>query len=160
VPGPLAVNRSLEWASQLRTILGDDGGEVYGASHRKVVISVNPNMVEDVMNWLIDQEDVLWAESRPTFVPINKYTKGVIQDSTLDASKNFLWDKGLTGAGEVVGCADTGVDYDSCFFRYTMLANVTLHNVKFANMTNWLLCNNTATIIKTYHFKCGLNFKA
>ncbi|EKX54911.1 hypothetical protein GUITHDRAFT_44499, partial [Guillardia theta CCMP2712] len=27
------------------------------------------------------------------------------------------WSKGLRGSGEIIGCADTGVDYDSCFFR-------------------------------------------
>jgi hypothetical protein len=69
------------------------------------------------MNWLTDQEEVLWVEKRPKYVFLNKYAKGVIQDATLDGTKNFLWDKGLTGAGEVVGCADTGVDFDSCFFR-------------------------------------------
>ncbi len=91
------------------------------ASRRKIVIACNMSLAERVINWLTDQEAVLWAERRPTFVPINKYAKGVIQDSTLDASKNFLWDKGLTGAGEVVGCADTGLDHDSCFFRCVCL---------------------------------------
>ena len=28
----------------------------------------------------------------------------------------WLWTHGLRGQGEIVGVADTGVDYDSCFF--------------------------------------------
>ena len=28
-----------------------------------------------------------------------------------------VWDHGITGTGQVVGIADTGIDYDNCLFR-------------------------------------------
>jgi hypothetical protein len=117
IAGPSSKGASKDWATQLRPIFGTHRGEVDIASDRKVVVTVDPAIAEDVMNWLTDQEEVLWVELRPKFVFLNKYAKAVIQDSTLDASQYFLWNKGLTGAGQVVGCADTGVDFDSCFFR-------------------------------------------
>jgi hypothetical protein len=97
IAGPSSKGRSQDWATQLKPIFGTHHGEVDVGSERRIAVRLDPAIAEDVMNWLTDQEEVLWVEERPKFEFLNKYSKGVIQDSTLDGTKNFLWDK--SGAG-------------------------------------------------------------
>ena len=44
---------------------------------------------------------------------LNNYGKEVTRGATLSSSNL----SGLTGDGQIVGVADSGLDYDSCFFR-------------------------------------------
>ena len=34
-----------------------------------------------------------------------------------DATSHTVWEHGIKGQGQVVGIADTGIDYDNCLFR-------------------------------------------
>lgn len=44
----------------------------------------------------------------------NNYAAETSQSDTWDLAS--IWNKGLHGEGEIVGCADTGLDYDHCHF--------------------------------------------
>jgi hypothetical protein len=127
IGGPSTGNSVQQWSAQLRQAVGV-ACQVRVPSKGKVVIETDVSVLESVLDWLTDREDVTWAEERPAVAMLNKYAKCVVQNSTLDASYNFMWSKGLTGVGEVIGCADTGVDHDSCFFRCDV---VTLHTYIF-----------------------------
>ncbi len=96
-----------QWSATIQQDLGL-GCQVRMPSDGKVVIEANSSMIQLMLDWLSDREHVLWAEERPALMLLNKYTKCVVQNSTTDTSSNMLWSTGLTGAGKVVGCADTG----------------------------------------------------
>lgn len=44
----------------------------------------------------------------------NNHAAGIVQGGEIGATP--MWDGGVLGAGEVVGCADTGLDDRSCYF--------------------------------------------
>jgi len=44
----------------------------------------------------------------------NKWSGNLVQSGNASASP--LWDAGLNGEGQVIGCGDSGIDMDSCFF--------------------------------------------
>lgn len=61
----------------------------------------------DPLTWYVHEkpETVLW----------NNTTKWVVQSN--QSGLTPIWDQGLTGTGEIVTLMDSGVDYNSCFFR-------------------------------------------
>eukprot|EP00759_Apiculatamorpha_spiralis_P019602 PhF_6_TR25492/c0_g1_i1/m.35471 len=60
--------------------------------------------------------NIRWIECVPTFLPQNKIATWTIQSSS-DANQHPIWDRNLTGMGMLVHLGDTGLDYDSCYFR-------------------------------------------
>ena len=59
---------------------------------------------------------MIWVEAaRPgDFRLLNAWSSGVTQSGK--AFDNPFWAAGLNGTGQIVGCADTGIDLDSCLF--------------------------------------------
>ena len=57
---------------------------------------------------------VRFVDFAPVFTPQNSVATTTMQSET--SGDRPIWGHGLTGAGEVVGVADTGMDYDSCYF--------------------------------------------
>ena len=55
---------------------------------------------------------------RPSNGPLNDVSRWVIQSYI--PGNTSIWDHGIHGEGIVVGCSDTGVDYDHMNFRDTM----------------------------------------
>jgi len=62
--------------------------------------------------------DVLWLEEYQPKVPDNQTTSWLIQSTTEEAGQT-VWHHGLTGLGQIVGVADTGLDIDACQFRFS-----------------------------------------
>jgi len=58
---------------------------------------------------------VHWIEARSEITMRNKEAGMALQST--DANSHRIWQKGLLGAGQIVGFADTGIDYDNCFFH-------------------------------------------
>ena len=93
--------------------------------------------------WLSEQHDVTWVEPKAKVRVRNKYAAMTVQGGFADGSKPCtacsrhvaqcpacsqagrtpIWDMGLRGEGEIVGCGDTGIDVDSCFFWDSTPAN-------------------------------------
>lgn len=42
---------------------------------------------------------------------------GALAIQSPDANSHIVWQHGILGAGEIIGVADTGIDYDNCFFN-------------------------------------------
>eukprot|EP00286_Rhodomonas_abbreviata_P011836 CAMPEP_0181322966 /NCGR_PEP_ID=MMETSP1101-20121128/19519_1 /TAXON_ID=46948 /ORGANISM="Rhodomonas abbreviata, Strain Caron Lab Isolate" /LENGTH=1141 /DNA_ID=CAMNT_0023430933 /DNA_START=216 /DNA_END=3638 /DNA_ORIENTATION=+ len=104
-----------EWVETLREeSLGGSQVEVRWPSWDKVVIVTDSTREDIIMEWLSVQPLVYWIEERPAFAVKNKFASKAIQSS--DGTRTKLWEKGLLGDNEIVGCADTGLDHDSCFF--------------------------------------------
>jgi hypothetical protein len=70
---------------------------------------------EAALALLQSQPEVHWIERAPHHITHNKYARGIVQ--TASASRTPLQDAGVTGAGQVVGCADTGLDTSLCWFN-------------------------------------------
>jgi hypothetical protein len=60
-------------------------------------------------------EDVWWIEELPEYFLMNSTTKWVVQSNV--SPQTPIWDHGLHGEGETVFLMDSGIDYNSCWFR-------------------------------------------
>ncbi|MFH1502111.1 MAG: S8 family serine peptidase [Candidatus Eisenbacteria bacterium] len=93
------------------------GGEILESVddgfQKLLVVHAAPALVTE----LARIDDVWWIEEKPEFYLMNDQTRWVVQ-SNISASTP-VWDKGLHGEGEIVGVMDSGLDYNSCWFRET-----------------------------------------
>eukprot|EP01065_Artemidia_motanka_P011813 TRINITY_DN1643_c0_g1_i1.p1 TRINITY_DN1643_c0_g1~~TRINITY_DN1643_c0_g1_i1.p1 ORF type:complete len:1077 (+),score=357.25 TRINITY_DN1643_c0_g1_i1:59-3232(+) len=64
---------------------------------------------------LAQRDEVRWVEPQGRRRELNKVATSTVQSEA--AHGHPLWDKGITGAGQVVQVGDTGLDYDSCYFH-------------------------------------------
>eukprot|EP00897_Mesotaenium_endlicherianum_P003410 jgi/Mesen1/3097/ME000184S02162 len=81
------------------------------------------------LGWLSHQEQVQWIAPQPRSKLHNVYASSTLQSagsaglatgvrpSAPFGSARPLWDAGLMGEGQIVGVGDSGVDFQSCFFR-------------------------------------------
>ncbi|MFH1680600.1 MAG: S8 family serine peptidase, partial [Candidatus Eisenbacteria bacterium] len=60
-------------------------------------------------------EDVWWVEELPEYFLLNNTTKWVVQSNV--SGQTPIWNHGLHGEGETVFLMDSGIDYNSCWFR-------------------------------------------
>jgi hypothetical protein len=61
--------------------------------------------------------DVWWIEEEPEFYLMNDTTCWVVQSNV--SGSQPLWDRGLHGENQLVAVMDSGLDYNSCWFRDT-----------------------------------------
>jgi hypothetical protein len=61
--------------------------------------------------------DVWWIEEKPEFFLVNDTTKWVVQSNV--TSSTPIWDHGIHGEGQLAAVMDSGLDYNSCWFRET-----------------------------------------
>ncbi len=66
---------------------------------------------------LAQLEEVLWIEEAVPLQLLNDTSRWVIQTNVPGNTR--ISDQGLDGTGQIVGVGDTGLDYDSCYFRDT-----------------------------------------
>lgn len=59
--------------------------------------------------------DVWWIEEQPEFRTQNNTTRWVVQSNV--SGQTPIWDQGIHGEGQIATLMDTGVDYNSCWFR-------------------------------------------
>lgn len=74
---------------------------------RSRVLEFLPQIAADPLTW--------WIEEEPEFRALNNATTWVVQSNV--SNQTPLWDRGLHGEGELVVLMDSGLDYNSCFFR-------------------------------------------
>ncbi|KAH9599172.1 CUB domain [Trypanosoma melophagium] len=63
---------------------------------------------------------VRWMEIAFEYAaPLNDHVTAIVQRGQQQETRPLrpLWDVGIDGTGEIVGVADSGIDYDSCFFN-------------------------------------------
>lgn len=75
------------------------------------VVRIDPARVVD----LAALPEVLWVEERPETFVLNNVTRWVVQTNVTGSTP--IWDQGILGQGQVVCEMDTGLDYNSCWFR-------------------------------------------
>nr|CCC47174.1 putative subtilisin-like serine peptidase, fragment [Trypanosoma vivax Y486] len=73
-----------------------------------------------VIDAVVEQPAVRWMEVAVELaIPLNDRATALVQNGKQDATHLVrpLWDAGIDGEGEIIAVADTGIDFDSCFFR-------------------------------------------
>jgi hypothetical protein len=75
------------------------------ATGERVLALVPRWFAEAFLSWAANQPVVRWIDERETFQLFNNIAAQGIQSATYAGTP--LWSKGLTGAGQVVGVADT-----------------------------------------------------
>jgi hypothetical protein len=107
--------RIFENPSAVSTRIGALGGEVLdytddGFSLR-FVVRAPASILED----LARIPEVWWVEEQPEFRALNNSTRWVVQSNA--SGWMPIWYQGIHGEGEIVTLMDTGLDYNSCWFR-------------------------------------------
>ena len=121
---PHSLNRTRLLAASWALVLGcelDEGvagdrqsePRVRVASARKVIVA--SSTPDEAIQYLSQRTEVHWIEPRARMRLRNKWARGIIQSG--QALRTPLSDKGLTGTGQIVGMADTGIDMDLCYFK-------------------------------------------
>lgn len=76
-----------------------------------LVVRADPSLLPS----LARLNDVWWIEEKPEFFLLNDQTKWVVQ-SNVNASTP-IWDQGIHGEDQLAAVMDSGLDYNSCWFR-------------------------------------------
>jgi hypothetical protein len=79
-----------------------------------VLIESPCDIAQATLTYLSEQSVVQWIEVRPQMKFFTEWANGITQSG--DDTVNILKLANLTGWGEVIGVADTGLDMMSCFF--------------------------------------------
>jgi len=99
--------REIEALGALVLARSDDGVQ------KLLVVHASPLLVSAIARVI----DVWWIEEKPEFRLMNDSTRWVVQSNV---SVNLpIWDRGLHGEGQLVAVMDSGLDYNSCWFRAT-----------------------------------------
>jgi len=108
----IRVFRDLDGVADELTALGchvldrtDDGFS------RRLLIKAGPERVEEIARI----PHVWWIEERAEYRLQNETTEWVVQSNASGVTP--IWDQGLYGDGEIVTIMDSGLDYNSCWFR-------------------------------------------
>ncbi|MBN2566223.1 MAG: S8 family serine peptidase [Candidatus Eisenbacteria bacterium] len=99
--------RAIEAAGATVLETSDDGFQ------KLLVVHAPYELIDDIAA----MRDVWWIEEKPEFYLMNDSTCWVVQ-SNVNGSQP-LWDRGLHGEGQLVAVMDSGLDYNSCWFRET-----------------------------------------
>lgn len=78
---------------------------------RRLLVRAAPDLVAAIARL----RDVWWIEEQPEFLVLNNTTKWVAQSNV--SGWVPLWDHGIDGDGMLATIMDSGVDYNSCWFR-------------------------------------------
>ncbi|EKX50957.1 hypothetical protein GUITHDRAFT_103539 [Guillardia theta CCMP2712] len=92
--------------------------QVWAKTSSKLTIETNAQNVVKVVEHLANQASVKWMEKRKGYRTMNKYSSLIVQGTyRWQPTQTKLEQLGLNGTGQTVGIADTGIDFDSCFFH-------------------------------------------
>jgi len=78
--------------------------------------NVPSTLAVTVAFWIADNvPDVHWVEPVVPVKLMNTFESGIIMSG--DPTVHDMWTAGLTGTNQIIAVQDSGLDYDSCFFR-------------------------------------------
>jgi len=69
----------------------------------------------ELLNSIAQLREVWWINERPEFTLMNDRGVWCVQSNVTDEMS--IWDEGIHGEGQIVGVMDSGIDYNSCWFR-------------------------------------------
>jgi subtilisin family serine protease len=120
----LTTTLSSHFSSSQRSLENNHNTKVFVSSNNVLRVYTLASEMKSVVEHIARQEEVLWIERRKPVSVLNYAVNQIVQSngaSTADTltGEHAIWSKGITGEGEVIAIADTGIDYDMCFFRDT-----------------------------------------
>lgn len=102
----------LKTTAALINALGAETLESHDDGIQKLlVVHASPNL----LNAIARIPSVWWIGERPEFYLMNNDTKWVVQSNV--SGNTPIWDKGIHGEDQIIGFMDSGIDYNSCWFR-------------------------------------------
>ena len=118
-----AAATAAAWAVQLGCEVAPEGARegqrdqqwVRVASPKKLILRLHRRAAPEALRFMAQQHETSWIEPREKFRLRNKWAQGIIQSGS--ALRTPIFSRGLTGAGQVIGIADTGIDMNLCFFK-------------------------------------------
>jgi len=96
------------WETELN-VNGAQTAKIVPVSLRKIVVQTICNNLGHVTSFFSSRASVYSIQIRPQMHLLNKHATTVMQGAGAGL-QSVLWDKGLTGEGQIVGIADTGID--------------------------------------------------
>ena len=94
--------------------------DTYSASDEKVVVRIKPAALRDTLEWLSEQPEAMWVEKKRNYYPFMSGASRLLADGPSTKSEESkatsISLKGIDGSGQIIAVADTGMDWDSCFF--------------------------------------------
>ncbi len=76
-----------------------------------LVVHASPQLV----NSIAQLREVWWISERPEFTLMNDRGVWCVQSNV--TNQMSVWDQGIHGENQIVGVMDSGLDYNSCWFR-------------------------------------------
>jgi hypothetical protein len=104
----------LEGAALELEQLGVEVLETSDDGFQKIIVA---HASRQMVNAIARVPSVWWIEEKPEFYVMNDTTEWVVQSNVSGSTP--VWDQGIHGEGELVAVMDSGLDYNSCWFRET-----------------------------------------
>ncbi len=96
------------------------GGEMINTTdqpnRRRAVALIPEKDLINVLKTVAFLPEVEWVQAYPDYEFCNDFTQWVAQSGPYSGGMTPLYDRGIKGAGQIVGVMDTGADADMCFF--------------------------------------------
>ena len=73
-------------------------------------------MFSEIVDLLTQKRFVTYIEPQMIFKFNNKHASSTVQSGVNSVNQQTIWNKGITGAGQIVGCGDSGIDMSHSFF--------------------------------------------
>lgn len=89
---------------------------VQAESPDKLVVQADGDVSSTLVAWLAHQREAFLVELAPVYKLANKFSRWLTQSGSQDVYPFF--DAGIRGQGQIVGCADSGLDWDNCLFAH------------------------------------------
>eukprot|EP01028_Stygiella_incarcerata_P006763 TRINITY_DN274_c0_g1_i1.p1 TRINITY_DN274_c0_g1~~TRINITY_DN274_c0_g1_i1.p1 ORF type:complete len:1021 (+),score=263.62 TRINITY_DN274_c0_g1_i1:180-3242(+) len=114
VPGPMNSATILSGLAMEIPVEGVDPVEV---SEKMIGVRCrSAEMVQKVVSFMAKRSETIFVSVRQNVYPLNYNGNWILQSGSFEKGRH-VWSEGLTGEGEVIGLADTGIDDGHCFFR-------------------------------------------
>jgi hypothetical protein len=110
----IRVFEDLDGTARELEALGVEVLETSDDGFQKIIVA---HASQPMVNAIARVPSVWWIEEKPEFTVLNDTTKWVVQ-SNINGSTP-IWDQGIHGEGQLVAVMDSGLDYNSCWFRET-----------------------------------------
>jgi len=120
-----------------------------GSGRGTIWVQVEPGRAAQAAVELAAHPDVVWVERYRLPVLKNDNSSWLIQSGD-EVEGRTVWRKGLTGWGQVVGIADSGLDADACQFRYGADRSTVTQAIKTHQPPDAVQSNPGAKVITYY----------
>lgn len=89
----------------------------------RIIFSVRATALGKLIAALARDPDVEWIEEYHPPQLFNDNSIWVIQSGSAASEATPIWDRGITGFGQIYAAADSGLDTDACQMRFSALAS-------------------------------------